>query len=286
MYARKHVGYIVLAHRIGKRILMTNRNPQASQMADQSMIRTLAAQLRCIWPQEHLLFERYGTPQNILDVGCGTGECTIKLAERYPQAQILGVELDPNHVERARNTCRRFGPRVRIEQGDAYALAVPAETIDLVVCRHLLQSIPYPEKVIQECQKVLRWDGWLHLLLEDYTMIHIEGPPKFDRFWIDGSVAFGLDTDCDLRIGRRGISLLHGFAETMLDYIVVDTERVERKDFIDMVTAWRDGYSEVLAPYLQWTTDEVIDLWNEMIEAIEVGYALWQVPIASGKKVK
>ena len=73
---------------------MTNRNPQETQMTDESMLRTLAAQVRCIWPQEKSLFGRYGTPNNILDVGCGTGEFTACLAEFYPRAHIVGIELD------------------------------------------------------------------------------------------------------------------------------------------------------------------------------------------------
>ncbi len=38
---------------------MKERNPQAEQMADESMLRNLAAQAEAIWPQERHLFERY-----------------------------------------------------------------------------------------------------------------------------------------------------------------------------------------------------------------------------------
>ena len=263
---------------------MTNLNPQETQMADQSMIRTLAAQVRCLWPQERLLLSRYGTPKTILDVGCGTGEFTLRLAQHYPEATILGVELNHDHVKRAQERCRHFGQRVNIVQGDAFALEVPTGSIDLIVCRHLLQSIPNPEKVIEQCRNALVSGGWLHLLLEDYTMIHFEGSEELDRFWLDGSVAFGFDTKCDLRIGRRGISLLDRFIDRQQDFVVVDTERVSRSDFVDVFTAWRDGYTEVLAPYLRKTPEEVRAIWNEMIEIIQTDYALWQVPIASGRK--
>ena len=37
-------------------------NPQARQMADESMFRTLAAQAQAIWPQEVELFRRYQLP--------------------------------------------------------------------------------------------------------------------------------------------------------------------------------------------------------------------------------
>ena len=263
---------------------MTNRNPQELQMADQSMIRTLSAQMRCIWPQERLLFTRYGTPKTILDVGCGTGECTVRLAQEYPDAKILGIELNPDHVKRAKEKCRDFGSRVEITQGDAFSLKIHPETIDLVVCRHLLQSIPNPEKVVEQCWKTLRFGGWLHLLLEDYTMIHLEGSEELDHFWLNGAVAFGLDTKCDLRIGRRGISLLHNFTERQQDFVVVDTERVSRDDFATVFSAWRDGYTDVLSPYLRRKPEEVLAIWNEMITIIQTGYALWQVPIVSGKK--
>jgi len=38
---------------------MTDLNPQATQMADASMVRTLAAQAQAIWPQEVGLIRRY-----------------------------------------------------------------------------------------------------------------------------------------------------------------------------------------------------------------------------------
>ena len=41
---------------------MTELNPQARQMADESMVRNLAAQAQAIWPQEAPLFDRYALP--------------------------------------------------------------------------------------------------------------------------------------------------------------------------------------------------------------------------------
>lgn len=262
---------------------MTNLNPQSDQMADESMIRTLAAQVRCIWPQEKKLFKRYGSPQTILDVGCGTGEFTERLAEYFPDAKIFGIEIDSSHVEKAKDKCKVYGERVVICHGDAYQLDISNDSVDLVVCRHLLQAIPNPESVINECKRVLTIGGWLHLLLEDYTMIHFEGPPEFDQFWLDGPVKFGLDTQCDLRIGRRGLSLIQGFHEKMMNFVVVDTERVDREDFAQVFTAWRDGYCDILSGYLGCSPSVAAKRMDEMIKVIRNGYALWQVPIVSGK---
>ena len=69
------------------------RNPQAEQMADESMLRTLTAQAQAIWPREQALLGRYGQPPRIADIGCGSGEITGRLAARYPQADIVGVDI-------------------------------------------------------------------------------------------------------------------------------------------------------------------------------------------------
>ena len=66
-------------------------NPQAREMADESMVRNLAAQAEAIWPQERVLFERYHLPEDaqVLDAGCGTGEISVRIAQMLPHARVL-----------------------------------------------------------------------------------------------------------------------------------------------------------------------------------------------------
>src|SRR5439155_25717124 len=84
---------------------MTDLNPQARQMADESMVRNLEAQARAIWPQEVELIRRYALPDTIriLDAGCGTGEAASRLAELFPRARVLGVDIIDDHLELARS---------------------------------------------------------------------------------------------------------------------------------------------------------------------------------------
>jgi len=259
----------------------TDSNPQSVQMAHESMVRTLAAQVRCIWPQEQHLFDRYGSPASIVDVGCGSGEFAARLAQRYPDAEILGIDIDESHVARARVRCAQFGNRVRFSVGDAYKLRVrPAE---LVVCRHVLQALPNPDQVVEQCRQAVLPSGWLHLLLEDYAMIQIEGPPEFDYFWLNGPVRFGEATGCDARVGRRALGLMQRFVDVQLDYVVVDTLRSNRQDFAAVLTAWRDGYAPVLAPHLEWSVSKTREVMDAMIQSIRSNYAVWQVPVVSGR---
>src|SRR5215510_1033119 len=133
-------------------------NPQAKEMADESMVRNLAAQADAIWPQEQPLFTRYALPSDssILDAGCGTGEISMRLAGMFERARLLGVDVIDEHLERARARCARFGARTRFEHRSIYDLGLPGGTFDLVVCRHVLQAIPHPERVLAELARVTR----------------------------------------------------------------------------------------------------------------------------------
>src|ERR1700744_3618967 len=96
-----------------------DRNPQGQQMADESMVRTLAAQADAIWPQEKPLFERYA-PRAILDIGCGTGEITSGLAALYPDATAIGVDIIAAPLALARERYASLGERVQFTHGDAF----------------------------------------------------------------------------------------------------------------------------------------------------------------------
>src|SRR5262245_63005226 len=117
-------------------------------MADESMVRTLDAQARAIWRQEVELIRRYRLAGDfrILDAGCGTGEGASRLAELYPRARVLGVDIIDGHLELARSRYARLAPRLSFEHQSIYELEAPDRTFDLAVCRHVVHSIPHPDR--------------------------------------------------------------------------------------------------------------------------------------------
>jgi SAM-dependent methyltransferase len=265
-------------------------NPQGEQMADESMIRTLAAQIEAIWPQEKILIDAYGLPPGarVLDVGSGTGEFSAKVAGTYPGWQVLGVELLEASVEFARDNHAALAPRLRFETGDAFALAQPDDTFDLVANRHMVQSVPHVDRILSELVRVAKPGGHVHLLAEDYTMLHfMSGPLDPDVLWRKGPVEFSERTGTDSRIGRRAWSLMRaaGLVDVRVDYVTVDTVRVPRRVFADIITAWRDGYVDALATP-EWPAATVRQHFDEVIGSIlnPEHYAVWQLPIVSGVK--
>lgn len=263
-----------------------NRNPQRAQMADESMVRNLAAQAKAVWPLESALFARYGSPSNILDLACGTGEITRRLAELFGSATVTGVDLEESHLNTARDQAANLGDRVKFESGDAFELAYPDDHFDLSVCRHILHAVPNAPRVLEQMQRVTQPGGHLHILAEDYAMMHFH-PTRLDsdEFWRLGPVAFAANTGSDLLSGRKIFTWLSelGCRDVRVDYVSVDTVRVERELFASIWEAWRDGYTDVIADNTTLSREQIWDHWNDMIACIRSpqGYAIWQIPIIS-----
>lgn len=269
---------------------MTDLNPHGKQMADESMVRTLDAQARAIWPQESELIRRYALPDGIriLDAGCGTGEGSSRLAELFPRATVLGVDILDQSLELARSRYANLGPRVTFENQSIYELRAPDRTFDLTVNRHVLHSIPHPERVLAELARVTKRGGRIHLIPEDYGMLHFEQRALDPSdFWHDGPPQFGRATGTDLFIGRHthGILAGLGLADITVDYVIVDTIRVPRETFATILEAWRDGYVDPIAEHTRFTRQEATAYFDQMIANIRDprGYGVWMVPVVSAR---
>jgi ubiquinone/menaquinone biosynthesis C-methylase UbiE len=269
---------------------MTDLNPQAKQMADESMVRCLDAQARAIWPQEVTLIQRYALPPEatILDAGCGTGEVASRLAQLFPRAHVLGVDIIDEHLELARSRYAHLGPRLRFERQSIFELSAPDKSFDLTVCRHVIHSIPHPEKVIAELMRVTRGEGYLHLIPEDYGMLHFQREALDARdFWHVVPAAFGAATQCDLFIGRNifGILTAMNLREITFDYVIVDTLRVPRETFVSILEAWRDGYVAPIGKLTPISRELAAAYFDQMIANVRNphGYAVWMVPIVSAR---
>ena len=156
-------------------------------MADESMVRTLAAQAEAIWPQEKPLFERYRLPD---DATCWTPAAAPAKSriESRPCCRDRACSASTSSIATSRRlACARRSGRVRFDNRSIFELGIPDAQFDLVMCRHVLQAIPHADRAIGELARVTKRGGWIHLIAEDYLMINFE-PRRLDPddFWIEG----------------------------------------------------------------------------------------------------
>ena len=100
------------------------------------------------------------TATQVLDLGCGPGHWTARLAQRYSAtglpAQVFGLDLAPGMLERAR---AEHGDRLGWLCGDAAHLPLADRSMDLVFSNLAIQWCPDLDTVLAELQRVLRPGG-------------------------------------------------------------------------------------------------------------------------------
>ncbi|PSP77768.1 hypothetical protein BRC81_09790 [Halobacteriales archaeon QS_1_68_20] len=98
----------------------------------------------------------------IADVGCGIGVLLDDLADAYPQADLLGVELA---TEAAAEATERFDGRdhVTVLEGDATELLPEQAPFDVVYAINVIQDTPDPFETLGVLSDALADDGLLVL---------------------------------------------------------------------------------------------------------------------------
>lgn len=100
-------------------------------------------------------------PQRILDLGCGTGQLTARLAEASPRTRTVGCDFSAGMLERAAERC----PRTPLVRGDAGQLPFADRTFDAIVSTEAFHWFPDQRRALAECFRVLRPGGRLLIAL-------------------------------------------------------------------------------------------------------------------------
>jgi ubiquinone/menaquinone biosynthesis C-methylase UbiE len=99
-------------------------------------------------PLEVALDSLESSPRRVLDLGTGTGRAAFLLGRRYPEAEVVGVDLAPAMLTEARKlTPPELASRVRFEQADAERLPYPDASFDLVSLANMIPFFPELERV-------------------------------------------------------------------------------------------------------------------------------------------
>lgn len=80
------------------------------------------------------VYAQHNNPKNILDIGTGTGLLSLMLAQKYPQAQITGVEIDALAAQQAKSNCcnSAFNKQIQIIH-ENILLFEPTQAYDLMI---------------------------------------------------------------------------------------------------------------------------------------------------------
>jgi ubiquinone/menaquinone biosynthesis C-methylase UbiE len=112
-----------------------------------------------------------GSPQSILDVACGTGRWARDLARQFPQAAVIGFDINQQQLEASLAEGARSGADYMPENcafhtGNALEpFNFPDGAFDFVMARATSSFIPVSQwpAVIAQMARVCRSGGWIEL---------------------------------------------------------------------------------------------------------------------------
>ncbi|KAF7770256.1 hypothetical protein Agabi119p4_6230 [Agaricus bisporus var. burnettii] len=135
---------------------------------------------------EEQIQQHMGQAKNpaILDVGCGSAIWSVEMAERFPSAQVIGVDITtPNH----RSFPSDFSFRNR-DLVNGLPLEFKAK-FDIIHCRTVCQHIPNPQALVDCMADCLKPDGFLILADGDLSVGFDEDRKLLEPFIYDPSLS-------------------------------------------------------------------------------------------------
>jgi 2-polyprenyl-3-methyl-5-hydroxy-6-metoxy-1,4-benzoquinol methylase len=136
----------------------------------------------------------HSKPVKILDIGCGNGYVTAKLAELGHC--MIGVDISPDGIDIARATYPHVPFKVCSVYNHELVDAV-GELVDCVIALEVVEHLFYPRRLFEESYKVLKTGGHLitstpyHGYLKNLAISLVNGWDRhFTVEWDGGHIKF------------------------------------------------------------------------------------------------
>ncbi len=111
-------------------------------------------------------------PALIYDLGCGTGRITRQLAERYPDAEVVGIDNSPTMVDR---DAAEDPPNLRFKAGDIATWSPPVAP-DMIFSNAALHWLPDHSRLFPRLVGALAPGGYLYVQMPATSLNPITRP--------------------------------------------------------------------------------------------------------------
>jgi ubiquinone/menaquinone biosynthesis C-methylase UbiE len=93
----------------------------------------------------------------ILEIGCGTGEYTKRMAKNLPKANIVGLDISKNVLEIAKDKCKN-ARNVSFTQKSIYNNSFKKDSFDVICGFYVLHHLEM-SKIVKEVFRILKEGG-------------------------------------------------------------------------------------------------------------------------------
>ena len=221
-----------------------------------------------------------GRGRRVLDVGCGFGLETMRLAMQVgPAGRTAGIDKNQQFITVARERAKAAALTIEYRVGDAENLPYADDEFDHVRVERLLMYLENPHRAVQEMKRVCKAGGCLAMIEADFSTININLP---DRRVVRRALACEIET-------AVAIDWLPGLLFTILDELDCHDVRVETRTAIFPQDLAADYFSGVgkRATEAGALTDDELEGWQRDLKSLHqrgllfatVGYFLFSAQV-------
>ncbi|WNY23989.1 Trans-aconitate 2-methyltransferase [Methanimicrococcus hongohii] len=197
-------------------------------------------------------------PKRILDIGCGPGNSTRLIKDKYPEAYVLGIDKSPEMIE----TAKTDNPDIDFLIADAgEELEKTGSGYDIVLSSAAIQWIPNHKELMVKMLSLLNPGGMLAVQVPLTDKM-----PMYQKIMPDllASPEWGNEFAV-----KRFFHTLEAeqyydlFSEISSDFTMWETVYYHRMDSCENIMEWYRGTG--LRPYLEQLTLEKAELFEKEI---------------------
>ena len=111
--------------------------------------------IKTLWPGKNP-----APGDKVIELGCGPGFYSCRLAERFPEINVLGVDRSPKQLTWAREKRTARGlTNCRFKSDNVLELSLPDQSFDTLIASRLFTVLPNRRRAVAEMHRILRPGG-------------------------------------------------------------------------------------------------------------------------------
>jgi ubiquinone/menaquinone biosynthesis C-methylase UbiE len=168
--------------------LNTNSSYQIKEVSAnvQLELNRLKAQIEMFWDKECKRYMDFGLQDgmSVIELGCGPGFLLEKINKRFPNADVIGLEIDPFLVNYSNQYFQeKAAKKVQIIEGSIEKTGLMSNSFDFAIVRLVLEHLSDPVKAVKEVFRILKPGGKIVVIDNDFD-IHLISYPNISQLRI------------------------------------------------------------------------------------------------------
>lgn len=235
---------------------------------------------------QHIQFNGH---EQILDIGCGDGKISAKIATYVPTGSVIGLDISPEMIHFAQRSFPKTKyPNLTFLMQDAQLLTY-CDKFDVLFSSFALQWVPDPNTFFQSAYKCLKSSGYLVITIPlgissalEKAIITVTSLPEWAHYFKTFSPNWHFTTDNNYKQLLIDNKFTVVKFATILQTVIFPSRESFEKYVIQWFSYMRPLPQELKQPFFKQIMDKYLEI-NPVLENGEVSFSFLRIDAIANK---